>query len=226
MCNKYEPLRVEARLRTGVVSDRWLPLDGILFYQAHRDALGPQDMTTPGGAPACRSIEIPLKCVDRGTPNWFFACSWAHPQPWWQGMGRDNWNKRFDSAAADIIDFGGKRGKIITAQGRYKAYHMPVYYRTALSIHWYCMGDRQGIKHLLSTMTHIGKKTAQGWGQVIEWTVEPCAHDWSCYGPDGEYMRGLPIIEGAEVRPGNIINYGIRPSYYRRENRMMLMVPA
>ena len=45
--SNFEPLRIRAHLRTGVVSDRWLPLDGLLFYQANRYDLGPLDMTTP-----------------------------------------------------------------------------------------------------------------------------------------------------------------------------------
>ena len=78
-----------------------------------------------------------------------------------------------------LVDFQGKRGKVIIEQGRYKAYHMPVFYRVAEQVEWYCVGDKARIEALLSTVTHIGKKRAQGWGRVIRWEVEPWPKDWS-----------------------------------------------
>ena len=61
----YQPLRIAAHLRAGVVADRWLPLDGLLLYQACRAALGPQDVTTPGGGAvhptnSVRKLAMPL----------------------------------------------------------------------------------------------------------------------------------------------------------------------
>ena len=210
-------------MRSNVIADRWLPLDGILFYQAHRHALGPEPLTKPGGASKPhRNITVPLKCINPGTEDWYYACSWARPQPWWVAEGRDAWVKRFDSRLSDIVDFQGRRGKVIIEEGTYKAYHMPIYYRSALRIEWYCVGDKVGIKHLLERMTHIGKKSAQGWGRVAKWDVVSWPHDWSCSGPNGEYMRGL--LEVDPQRPGNFIQYGIRPSYYKRENQRVVVV--
>lgn len=223
--SRFEPLKVTAHLRVGVVADQWLPLDGILLYQACRDAFGPQLATLPGGSPEKQGIEMPLLIVHPGEPDRYYACSWAQPQPWWLAEGRDHWNKRFDSQFAGLIDFRGRRGKVIIEQGRYKAYHMPIFYRIARQIEWYCMGDPSGLRFLLSTVTHIGKKGSQGWGRVIRWEIEPWTEDWSVW-RGKKLTRGVPARDVADKdRPFNVAVYGIRPSYYRKENQMALMIP-
>jgi len=224
MHDEYEPLKITATMRTGVVSDQWLPLDAILFYQAHRLVLGPEIISKPGGNATSHKVSVPLKCINSGTPDWFFACSWAYPQPWWVAEGSDNWNKRFDNDLSDLIDFGKRRGKVIIEEAQYKSYHVPIYYRVALFIEWYCVGKRRRIKELLSTVTHVGKKTSQGWGRVSDWSIESWPDDWSCYGPGGELMRGIPLAMNTR-RAGDTISYGIRPSYYRTENNRILAVP-
>ena len=218
----YQPLRITAYLRTGVVADRWLPLDGILLYQACRAALGPQDFTTPGGGAVPGGVAMPLQVRNAGTDEWYYACSWAQPQPWWAAEGRDHWNKRFDQGFAYLVDFQGRRGKIIVEQGTYKAYHMPLFYYAALRVEWYAVGERTAIADLLSTCTHLGKKGAQGWGRVAEWHVDPWPEDWSTW-RDGQLTRGVPAFE--QPHATNFLYYGLRPSYYRRENQMRLAVP-
>lgn len=218
-----EPLHIRAWLRTAVVADQWLPLDGVLLYQAHRDAMGPQIVTIPGEYSAQGISTLPLAIEHPGRRIWYYRCSWAQ---WSHDVeGRDYWNKRFDSAFADLVDFGNRRGKVIVGEGRYKAYHMPIFYRAALWIDWWCVGDRAEIEYLLSTVTHLGKKAVQGWGRVIRWEIEPCAEDWSVW-RDGELMRGVPAqdVEGRGMF--NIAHYGIRPSYWYRHNQMPLAVPG
>jgi CRISPR type IV-associated protein Csf3 len=228
----YEPLRVTARFRTNPICDQWLPLDGLLWYQAHRLAHGPQQATLPGGVRTnLRGIHMPLKIINHGTPDWYFACSWAQPQPWWIAEDTSHWNKRFDTQYADLVDFGTRRGKVIVEQGKYRAYHMPVFARVAERVHWYCIGDRGEIEALLSTMTHIGKKASQGWGRVF-WTVESWQENWSLW-RNGELTRGVPkedalelIQQHGEFKPFNIAHYGLRPSYYRPEHQRRLAVPG
>lgn len=221
---EYEPLRVTARLRTGVVADRWLPLDGVLLYQACREQLGPQAVTTPGGSQVPGNVSVPLKVIHPGQGHWYYACSWAQPQPWWAAEGQDHWNKRFDNALADLVDFGGRRGKVIIEQGQYKAYHMPIHYFAAARVEWYCVGDRRAIEALLSTCTHLGKKTAQGWGRVAAWTVEPWPEDWSVR-RGGQLTRAIPLQDARPEETGRLMFYGLRPSYYRKENQMPVVMP-
>jgi len=224
--DKYElePLHIRAYLRTPVISDKWLPLDGILLYQAHRDQCGPQVATIPGAYSGQMEIAtLPLGIVHPGRKQWYYQCSWAI---WSHDVeGKDYWNKRFDTTLASLIDFSGRRGKVIIEQGKYKAYHMPIFYRVASWIEWYCFGDKKEIEALLSTVTHIGKKGAQGWGRVIRWQIEPCAEDWSVWW-NGKLMRGIPLEDTKHAnRPLNLMHYGIRPSYWKASNQMMLAVP-
>ena len=226
-----EPLRITAHLRTDVVADRWLPLDAILLYQANRQALGPEIATLPGGVDTQGASTLPLEIIHPGRKIWYYACSWAQPQPWWVAEGQDHWNKRFDQGFAHLVDFGGRRGKVIIEQGRYKAYHMPVFYRVAEEVEWYCVGDKARIGALLSTTTHLGKKRSQGYGRVIKWEIESIEQNWSIW-KDNKLTRGVPqddalqlIQEHGKFELFNVIHYGIRPSYYRKDNQMMLAMP-
>lgn len=217
-----EKLRITARLRTGVICDRWIPLDGILLSQACREAWGPQEAALPGGQ-MLDWPELPLAIRNADSELWYYACSWAQPQPWWIAEGADYWNKRFDAGFAQYVDFGKRRGRVEIEKGRYKAYHMPVFYFVGFKIEWYCVGDKSGVESLLSTVTHIGKKAAQGWGRVSEWFVEDWHEDWS-ERRDGQLTRGVPVALD-EALYLNALQYGIRPPYYMRENQTLVNMP-
>lgn len=226
---QFESLRITARMMTPVVADEWLPLDGILLYQATRRDLGALMRTIPGmsslaepkGEPM-RGGSLPIKRV-HGI-DWYYRCSWAQPKLWWVAEGTDYWNKRVDMQYADMIDFGKRRGKVIIEAGRYKNYRMPIFYRVASSIEWYAIGDRKEIELLLSTCTHIGKKRSQGWGRVIEWVVESWPEDWSIW-RDGKLTRGIPVYQVPERLRLNPVLYGVKPSYFDRRNQMPLIMP-
>lgn len=238
----YEPIKITAWLQCGVISDAYLPIDAVLYYQAYRDAYGSEDITLPGanqsgvqnvplllqrrglpydgmryadGAPIYQGQEERYHIWTKETP-WYYAASFAQ----WEGVvaeGQDHWNKRFDASLTDLVDFGGRRGKVIVEQGAYKAYHMPVWYRHALTVLWYVVGDLAWVREMLSTITHIGKKGAQGWGAVLRWEAMPWAHDWSVYGQYGQLMRAVPAMDG--------ILTGYRPSYWMAKNQTLCRLP-
>lgn len=223
----WSNLLITAYMRTSIVADEWLPLDGLLFYQSVRRDLGAQDVTISGaslleqpkGQPL-KGSKLPIKTVH--AKDWYYHCSWADWGP--HIDGQDHWNKRFDMAYADLVDFGNRRGVVNHKAATYKAYHMPVFYRAALWVRWYCVGDKADIEYLLSTLTHIGKKTSQGWGRVIRWAVEEISDDWSIW-KDDRLMRGIPIYHNPCGREKRMGNYGIRPSYWDRRNQMDLVMP-
>lgn len=225
-----ETLRVRAYLRTGAVADRFLPLDGLLLYQAHRRQSGPQLVTLPGAYSGKGPPTLPLGITNSGRKNWYYQSSWAQ---WSHEVeGQDYWNKRFDSQFADLIDFGGRRGSVNIKSGRNKAYHMPIFYRVALWVEWYCVGDRTDIEALLSTVTNIGKKGAQGWGRISRWEVAQWPADWHLW--NGErLMRGVPSEEALALiqetdQPFDFKKgiYGIRPSYWHQKNQRELVMPV
>lgn len=212
------PLHIRAYLRTQVVSDVALPLDGILLYQAMRRAYGPRRRTLSGAMPneqlAMRGIYLPLACCDTGTEHWYYKCSFAQ-WPEETVEGKSHWVKRINTKRLGIVDFGRKR-KIVTAKGRYRLYHMPVFYYAAPHIDWYVVGNLEQVRDLLSDVWAIGKKQAQGWGRVRRWVVEPWSEDWSVW-RDGKPMRAVPADDGMYI--------GFRPPYWLRENQTVCIVP-
>jgi CRISPR type IV-associated protein Csf3 len=225
--DEYVPLRVRAWLRTPVVSDVWLPLDGILLYQAVRDDIGRRVNNVPGASLMAQPKNgemigrLPLKTVH--AKDWYYRCSWAQWGP--NVDGQDAWSKRFDQTYSELIDFSGKRGVVHTSRGTYKGYRTPIFYRSALYVEWYCVGEAERIRYLLSTVSHIGKKTVQGWGRVIRWDIDEISEDWSVW-KDGRLMRGIPRYHWPrELGNPQTGWYGIRPSYWDRRNQMELVIP-
>ncbi len=223
----FEPLQITAVLRTAVISDQWLPLDGILLFQRTRDELGSQSITTPGVSnlaqpkgEVMKGGKLPIKTVH--SKEWYYHCSWAQ---WSENIeAKDYWNKRYDNALSDFVSFGDRRGTVNNLAGQYKAYHQPVFYRSALWVRWYCVGDKVEISRLLSTCTNIGKKPAQGWGKVARWEVEPIGDDWSIW-KEGKLMRGIPAFEKPAAYVGNMALYGVRPPYWDKRNQIMVVLP-
>jgi CRISPR type IV-associated protein Csf3 len=102
---------------------------------------------------------------------------------------------------------------------------MPIFYKAALWVRWYCVGDKTEIARLLSTCTNIGKKSSQGWGRVARWEIDQSiGEDWSIW-KNGCLMRGIPAFEKPAGHVGNIALYGVRPSYWDRRNQIMLVLP-
>lgn len=210
-----QPLKITALPRVGIeTADAYLPIDGILYATAMRRAYGPELLTASGKAAPAAPVALPLE--RRGEDDaWYYAASFAQWGP--HADYSSFWVKRFDQEHDDLVDFDGRRGKVIVEQGRYKAYHMPTFLRHALWVSWYVVGEKVEIESLLAAVTHIGKKTSQGNGRIIAWTVEPWPEDWSVYGPDGRLMRAIPDPDG--------ILYGVRPSYWLAENQVLCRLP-
>lgn len=227
MSSANVPLRVRAVLRTPVIGDPNLPLDSILFALVTRQDLGAQEMTISGAS----LLAEPKGTPNRGTPvplarvhakDWYYRSSWAQ----WGAFadGSDAWTKRVDQSLAYLVDFRGRRGTINISSGEYKGYHMPVFYRAALFVEWYCVGDPDAIRALLPFATHLGKKPTQGWGRVAEWTVAEIDQDWSVW-KDGVLMRGIPPYHNDRLRNPKRGLYGVRPPYWDQRNQMELVLP-
>lgn len=212
--NEFQSLKITAVPRCGIVTDSFMPIDAILFYAAMRRKYGPQLVTNSSGVPDVAPVELPL--AKRGDGDlWYYAASFAE----WDcpTEGTAFWNKRFDTAQSDLVDFGRKKGMVIIKKGHYKAYHSQINYRHARSISWYVVGDSAEIKALLDMMRFVGKKTAQGWGEIASWSIEAMDYNWSVW-RGSELMRSIPAPSG--------IVYGIRPSYWLRSNQVPCLLPS
>lgn len=209
----FEALKITAYLQCGVVSNGFIPLDSILFSVAMRERYGVQDVTVSGGKQNEKAdVELPFERREK-FGEWYYACSFGQ---WPESLadGCDHWNKKFDSKYIEYLEW---QGKLVINRGKFRAYHMPVFYRHALSISWYAVGNREQIERLLGCVTHIGKKHSQGWGRILKWSIKQTKEDWS-ENKDGKLMRSLPAETG--------ILYGVRPSYWLRENQVECKLPT
>ncbi len=227
----FEPIVITAYLRGGIISDQWLPLDGVLLYEACRQRYGggpeaslPGRSTLSLGSDAEHAPTLPLLLIQDGSYR-YYACSFAEwGQPYQEG--HDYWNKRADVGKyPDVLDT--RVHKMIIEQGPYKAYHMPIFYRVAPWVRWWATGNAAKIRALLTGVLALGKKRAYGWGRVARWTVESCAEDRSVWVNDVP-QRSVPITETSAARHtagGTPIFWGYYPPYYEVENQVDCHMP-
>lgn len=216
----FKNLQITAYMQSNIVCDDFLPFDGILYYFACQQKYGFQEYTLPGINPKIDVI-LPLKRVNNKN-EWFYSASWAYPlQAWFLSESVCNWTKSFDLNYSDLTKFKNK-AKVENKKGKYKSYNMPVFYKVTDKIIWYVVGDKEEIASILQFAQSIGKKTSQGWGRVKKWAVEEIKEDWSIR-KDGKLTRGVPVSYDKNT-PGQIINYGFRPSYWQKENQGAIVV--
>lgn len=209
-------LRIRAYPRTGIVSDKYLPLDSILYYHAVREKFGEQIITKPGESTILESgdITLPFQKIEMNN-TWFYACSFAQ---WSNDVIEDS---TFKVKQIDFIKYQNylqKDKKIQLARGKFKPCHIKLYYRHTSYIEWFCVGNHDKILNLLRFCTHIGKNSGDGWGEIKSWEVVPWAEDWSIKA-NGKLMRAIPD------KTSNF-EYGIRPSYWLPKHIFTCEMPA
>src|SRR3990167_11136254 len=107
-----EPLLITAYMQSPVAGDFSLPLDAILYYQAHREVLGPQVATVPGAhvAECVGSAALPIakqRVIRDGkrSREWFYRASWARRPP--APAGIDHPSCRVDFFLVSPVVFWG-----------------------------------------------------------------------------------------------------------------------
>lgn len=167
-------LRVEAHLGksyTPSEADGSLHFDGMLSYGMLRAVPWP---LLPGGK--ADVIPLPLELA------------WVCPQ------GRPLWastNMRPVGKKAVGVSYIHKRhprdrltlhrgGAVVTTAGSLKDVRIPQPVVSADRMEAWCIGCPDALKEILTSVTHVGKKSAVGRGRVIEWRVEPAdvSLDW------------------------------------------------
>lgn len=99
-----------------------------------------------------------------------FAASDLYPQ----GAtlrGREYWHRRYPVDRAEL----GTRLRASLTAGRWKEYRIPLSTIRAPVLQGLALGDPDGLRDLLQSVSHVGKKGAMGFGRVLEWAVEPRA---------------------------------------------------
>lgn len=141
------------------------------------------------------------------------------------------WNKRTDMTVSDNYKYiKNPKGLVVTSKGEFKNYHSPQIIRTIGDVEFYCVGNMDKIKKLLSYMDFIGKKPSVGWGMVKEWIVEPFEYDWSTYSENYGIMR--PIVLDSQnhtdiinLNKYTIMDCGIKPPYWKPKNSRLCAIP-
>ena len=218
----FKTLHIRAYLQTPVISDQFLPLDAILYNQFIRNHFGPKK----GGHSPRQSIikegsglQMPIQKRNINSEHmWYYACSFA-VFPDCARRDKHEYAKRFDfSEAIDRVDFKGKFSRINTKSGEFKNYFIKEYVWNTPYIDWYARADKDWLETLLPFCTHIGKKSAQGCGSVLNWNVTETEKDWYLNDDKGSLMRAVPHKDGIAL-------YGIRPSYWLPRHQFKVLLP-
>jgi CRISPR type IV-associated protein Csf3 len=216
----FKNLRIRAYLQTGVISDQFLPLDAVLYYHLVRKTMGEEILTKPGESNIRESqgITLPIKKGGMKNEMWFYHCSFAQ----WPDHAVED--KSFKVKQGDWLRFteylSETQRRVDISRGKFKAYHIKMYYRTATYIDWYCVGWPDQIMDLLRFCTHLGKNTGDGWGAVLRWEVTEWPEDWSIRGPQNKLMRAVPLQQDR-----NGFLYGLRPSYWNPRHQFICKMP-
>ncbi|MFO0449768.1 MAG: hypothetical protein ACK52I_14110 [Pseudomonadota bacterium] len=219
-------IQIIAHMATPLAAyDDWSPsLDALIEYQL-LDRLG---LITPNPTAADAEKNLPLifdkMPIARKILNgeWYWAVSSPHYIENHQQTSK--FRKRWDYQEHHL-DWGKKRAKVNGSEGHFKAYDLPRYDREMQTIHWFCVGDHDGIAELLQPVTNLGKKRSQGCGQVHKWEVLPFEHDWHLWRGDS-LARPMPINMIPQPQAINMMNWGWRPPVWLAANKSMCYMPT
>lgn len=217
--NTFKNLRIRAYLKTGVISDQYLPLDGVLYYHLVRREMGEEIITKSreSNVREWANITLPIKKSGPKNEFWFYACSFA------QFPENVVENSSFKVKSGDWLKHGSfldVKKKIDIKRGKFKNAHIKLYYRHCEYIDWYCVGWPNKIADLLKFCTHLGKNTGDGWGEVLRWQIQEWPEDWSVRGNGNRLMRNVPLKQD-----GDGFLYGIRPSYWNEKHIFVCKMP-
>jgi len=95
---------------------------------------------------------------------------------------------------------------------------------TTPNVRWICTGDLDQIEGLLGDLPFIGKKRAQGFGQVAGWSVEETELD-PLLDESGAPRRPIPdhLFKGDKGLPKQDLAW--KPAYWNLENRAPCYAP-
>lgn len=211
-----EPLVITAELVTPVIyaEQREVHLDGILAF----GAVTTHPVASTFEASAVVPIPLELAWVSaEGLPLWA-----ATPlAPVAGGVEtREYWHKRYPTQRADF----GSRVNATTVRGRWKEYRTPVRAESVSALRALTIGNADELRRLLDVVTHVGKKTAMGYGRVARWSIEAGTHTLA----DVLAARVVPVAYYAGRQPVGALSLrrGWTPPYWYAPWWADCMVPA
>lgn len=212
-----ENLKITLQMRTPIAFIGMIHFDAVLMSTLIiREMRRPFD--TPGHdlkAVIEKAMPLDLATLDNGKQ--IFTASVGFGQGC---VSVARWYKRWDEQHDDRVDFAEKKAHVEHKRGFFKQYDMPLVILSTPEMVFYARGDAKRVEIILRCLTHIGKKSSQGYGEIREKRVRVVEQDWSLW-RDGQPMRALPIMkEGCLVQ-----FHGYSFPYWDRRNQDVCIVP-
>lgn len=220
---KCTPLKITAILADGRInsSDGVVMFDAIL-YHAWFLKHAPQVLEGIYNESQIGYIGLPLRQLEG---NRWAASKGIYEQ---EDMKVEHYNKRPDFFAADKIDYlDMDKGLISDSVGLYRAYRNPQLIRTVKggAVTFYAVGHKNEVQELLNIMIGIGKKVAIGFGIVQKWIVEDFDKDYTTEHPEYGLMRPIEVEKSDKMYDCPVMQYGIKPPYWKPKNMRLCYVP-
>ena len=217
----YTPLKISMDILPPLyINSPWLHFDSILTYLCIRDALDELFYYLPTEKIIDISkLKIPLK----KTEDIYHSSVGIYSDN--LRLYRDKLYKRFTDKQTYKLTKKQQKGKIPINRGHFKDFMINMPMLITDNITFYANGDKNEIKKLLSNITHLGKKTSIGSGQITKIKIEKIEEDYSFF-KDNNVMRPipvkikLPIIEGMKFE-----KQPYKPPYWDKNNISMCYVP-
>lgn len=92
------------------------------------------------------------------------------------------------------------------------------------SVEWYGIGDLQRILSVVENVPFIGKRRTSGYGEVLDWTIEPGQLDGIC-GHFGEPLRPIPTSRWTHGGDWIPVEAAWKAPYWDVRNRTKCYVP-
>lgn len=206
-----EPLMVRAALAAPYVpaySDGSIHLDSLLSYAVYAHLPYPVRRGGEHEEGAVTPLPLKLSWIKDGLPLW--CASDLRPQ----GdaiRGAAYWHKRWPETHLQFMD----KKRANTKAGRNKEMRVPLATVQAPELRAICIGDRRKVEELLSHISHVGKKSSQGYGRVAKWEVEPLENISSEDAEDAALRaRPIPLDYLGGLTEGSARLGGFTPPYW------------
>jgi CRISPR type IV-associated protein Csf3 len=212
-----ENLKITLKMRTPIAFIGMIHLDAVIMSALIvKEKRRPFD-SKPYDLAQAVSKKMPLELVKLANGKTVYAGSVGFATG---HVSIARWKKKWDEENDNLVTFREKKERIEHKRGFFKQYDMPLVILSTPEMTFYARGDAKRIEIILRYLTHIGKKSSQGFGEIREKKIEVIEQDWSLW-RDGQPMRAIPIIKEGCL----MLFCGYRFPYWDRRNQDICIVP-
>lgn len=223
--NDFEPLMVEYRVSTALLSPQTFG-DALVARMLAEDVLGDDFYNLPAKnpIPMWKHLKLPLKKtgdVYHSSVS-IFDTDARHTKTLY---------KRFHEA-----DGLKSRNRVRLNSGYFRSFMIkfpfkPVVVQVddssipAFGVRFFMNGNLKELEKILKNVRNLGKKRAQGGGQVASFFIKPIEDDWSLI-KDGIAMRSLPVEMLSAYSMSHVMLMAYRMPYWDNANVTMCVAPG